>query len=265
MSAAQPPAYVAMMKFGTAFGPDYANRLARAVSANLARPHQVVCMTDDPTGLDPSIRAVEFPDFGPPRERWTHRGAWPKVAFCAPGLFEDDALVMYLDLDVMVLGGLDPYFDAAERESGMHQLREWNPTLVRALPLALRPDRGGQGSILVWRAREQRHVHTHFLNNWERMQAEFNGERGYWRHIAWRPRYLPYGWTASFKRHCLGYTPLGLWETTATKPDWARVVVFHGTPRPADLVEDGDYRWGGKRRRGSGPVPWVQDYWRRYG
>ena len=75
---------------------------------------------------------------------------------------------------------------------------------------------------------------------------------------------MPDAWGANFKRHCLGYTPLGPGATTAKQPDWARVVVFHGGPRPAKLAEDGDDRWG-SRRRGRGPVPWVQDYWRRYG
>lgn len=262
---ARAPARVALLKFGDRYGADYANRLARAAAANLSRPHEIICMTDDPAGLDPTIRPVPIPDFGPPRARWRHRGNWPKVGLFAPGAFEDDAVVLYLDLDVMILGALDPFFDLVEREGGFRQLREWNPWLVRALPLALRPDRGGQGSILCWRAREQRHVFEHFRLNWESVQATSWGDRSYWARIAWRPGYLPYAWTASFKRHCLGYTPLGLWETRARRPDWARVLVFHGAPNPGDLVAEGDYGWGPKRRRGRGPVPWVQDYWRRYG
>jgi hypothetical protein len=258
------PAYVALLKFGTRYGPDYVNRLARAVSSNLSRPHQVVCMTDDATGLDPAIRPLPIPDFGPPRERWAYRGNWPKIGLFAPGTFEDDALILYLDLDVMIFDALDPFFERVERLGGLHELREWNPTLLRLLPVALRPDRGGQGSILVWRAREQHHVYTHFKANWEAVQDNAGPDGPYFGQIAWRQHYLPVGWTASFKRHCLGYTPLGFGTTTAKRPEWARVLVFHGEPRPAELVEDGDYRWGGSRRRGQGPVTWVQDYWRRY-
>jgi hypothetical protein len=259
------PAYVALLKFGTRFGPEYVNRLARAVSANLTRPHRIGCMTDDPEGLAPEIRAIPIPEFGPPRERWTYRGNWPKLGLFAPGVFEDDALILYLDLDVLVYGSLDVFFDRVERMGGLHELRDWNPILLWVLPVRLRPNRGGQGSILLWRAREQYHIHTHFLNNWQAVQADAGPDGRYFGQIAWRRHDLPHDWSASFKRHCLGYTPFGLWTTEAKRPDWARIVVFHGTPRPAELVADGDYSWGPPRRRGRGPVPWVQEYWRRYG
>lgn len=256
---------IALLKFGTKFGPDFANRLARAVSANLSVPHEVVCVTDDPSGLDPAIRPAELVPFGPPREKWTARGNWPKAAMFAPHVFDDDDVVLYFDLDVLIMGSLDPFAELVAREGGMRQLREWNPTLVRALPIGLRPDRGGQGSILGWRMREQRHVWEHFTRNWEQILATHKGDRGYWGGIGWRPGYFPHDWVASFKRHCCGYTPYGLWTTKPTLPDWARVVVFHGRPEPWDLVEEGDYRWGGGRRQGRGPVPWVRDYWLKYG
>jgi hypothetical protein len=256
---------VCCVKWGSKFDASYVNRLSRAARANMSTPCDVVCITDDPTGLDADIEAVPFPDFGPPPDRWKHRGTWAKVAMFSPEVFEPDTMVLYLDLDVLVLGPLDGIFNLAAEKGGFHYLREWNPTLVRALPLALRPDRGGQGSIFCWRAREQYHIAAHFKHNWRMVQDTSWGERSYHGRIAWRPQYLPYNTAASFKRHCLGYTPFGLGTVTARKPDWASLVVFHGPPNPSDLVAEGTYRWGTRRRRGAGPVPWIQDYFKRYG
>jgi hypothetical protein len=49
------------MKWGTAYGVDYANTLYSMVSRNTARPLRFVCFTDDSTGLRPEVEALPLP------------------------------------------------------------------------------------------------------------------------------------------------------------------------------------------------------------
>ncbi len=257
---------VACLKFGTRYGPDYIHRLRRAVAAHLRRPHRFLCLTDDPSGVDASVETRPIPDFGLPRENWFGKGNWPKIGFFEPGLFDDDELVFYIDVDVMVLGPLDKFVDRAIGIGGFHHLQEWNPALLKLAPKGLRPNRGGQGSVLIWRAGEQRHVWDAFRADPFGIQQRNRGDRGWWHGAVRDPHFLPYDWCASFKRHCVWYWPLNLVFRRPTMPEGASLLVFHGKPDPVELVTaTPDQRWGAKRKFGYGPVPWVQEYWRRHG
>jgi hypothetical protein len=256
---------VACIKWGTKFPAVYVNALRRAVRDHLPEPHRFVCVTDDPAGLDPDIDAVPFPDIGLPRERW-RGGSWPKLALFAPGVFADDETVLYLDIDVMVTGPLEPFFRAAAARPGLHTLREWNPAIYKPLPVAWRPVRGSQGSVYVWRAGMQRHLFEAFRANAAHVKESYWSDRFFIPVLAVSPHYLPYELCASFKRHCVWYWPLSLILNRPKPPGWGSVLVFHGRPHPTDVIgDDPRRRWGSKRKFGFGPVPWVKDYWKRYG
>jgi hypothetical protein len=255
---------VCCIKWGQKFGPDYVNILRRAVRDNLSLPHRFVCLTDNPDGLDDEIEASPFPDFGYPREQWK-RGSWPKVALFADGVFEDDEIVLYLDIDVMIVGPLDPMIALVIEKPGFHTLREWNPALLKALPESQRPVRGSQGSVYVWRAGMQRHIFAAFRNNAAHVVANYWSDRFFLPVIAVSPHYLPQQLCKSFKRHSVYYWPLNLVLRRPRQPKNCSVIVFHGIPNPTDLIHDDPRRrWGTRRKFGYGPVPWVQAYWRRY-
>jgi hypothetical protein len=256
---------VGTVKWGTRFGPDYVNVLYRAVGEHLKVPHRFVCLTHEPEGLDPGIEAMPVPDIGLPPAEWLKRGCWPKTALFAPGVFADDEIVLYLDLDLMIVGGLDPFVELIGPAPVFYTLREWNPPVVRLLPLALRPDRGSQGSVYVWRAGDQRHVYEHFRTHVEHVRASYWSDRFYLPKIAHGARYLPYEWCVSFKNRCVRPWPLNHVLPPKPPPASARVLVFHGRPRPIDLMGPSGQRWGSKRRSGTEPVPWVVDYWTGYG
>lgn len=256
---------VGTVKWGTRFGPDYVNVIYRAVREKLGIPHRFVCLTNQPEGIDPGVEVMPVPEFGVPEREWTKRGCWPKVALFKEGVFADDEVVLYLDLDVLVVGALDVFPKLLENDSAFYTLREWNPALVRLLPLAMRPDRGSQGSVYVWRAGEQRHVFADFTSRVEEVRATYWSDRFYLPKIAKNPRYLPYDWCLSFKNHCLAPWPLNIVQPDARLPPGARIIAFHGRPRPMDVMGPPGQRWGSKRRSGDRPVPWVRDYWLKYG
>lgn len=258
-------AVVGCVKWGSRYGPDYVNVLYRAVQANLRRPHRFVCITDEGEGLDPGIDVVPFPAFRVPRATW-RQSCYPKIAMLAPGVVDDDDIVLQVDLDVMVVGGLDDFFALWERRPAFYSLREWNPALVRALlPLSLRPDRGTQGSIYVYRAGDQRGMFQHFDENTEWVFANYKSDRHYFPKIARDPAYLPAKWCPSFKNDCLWYWPISLATGEPKVPKDARILVFHGKPRPLDLMGPPGRRWGTGRKFGVQPVSWARNYWLRYG
>lgn len=256
---------VVCVKWGEKFAPDYVNVLYGAVCAHLAPPFRFVCMTEQAAGLDEGIEVIDFPEFSVPREQWLGN-CFPKIGVLAPGILEDDEIVLQLDLDIMVLGDLAPMFDLYQQKPAFYSLREWNSTAYRALlPLALRPDLGTQGSVYLFRVGDQRHMFKQFNSDIFGVLQNYRSDRQYFPKIAANPDYFPDQWMRSYKKHCLRYWPLNLLLGHHRQPVNAKILVFHGDPKPSDLFGPEDYRWGTPRKNGRGPVPWVRDYWLRYG
>jgi hypothetical protein len=260
-----PKVAVGCVKWGTRYGADYVNVLYRAVRDHMAYPHRFVCLTNEPEGIDPGVEVMPVPDIGLDPSEWLKRGCWPKVALFAPGVFADDEHVLYLDLDLMIVGGLAAFIDLLRERPGFYTLREWNPIPWRIVPLDWRPDRGSQGSVYVWRAGAQRHIYDHFRRNVDYVRANFWSDRFYLPKIAVGETYLPYDWCVSFKNVCVRPYPLNAFLPPREPPPEAKVLVFHGLPRPIDLMGPPGRRWGTRRRFGSEPVGYVRDYWTGYG
>jgi hypothetical protein len=256
-------ATVVCFRWLDAFPASYVRILRNAVRANLSRRHRFICVTDNPRGLDRDIEAVHLPDMGIPL-RYRQKGMWPKIAMFAPGVLPPDEPTLYLDLDMVVRDNIDMFFDRVEEQRNIHALREWNPTLWSLLPIALRPDRGVQSSILGFIPREQRHIYDRFMDDPHAVYTTYRLDQDYLTDAATPRSYWPHEWTASFKWHCVKYWPLSALFPKVPEPTWAKIVVFHGKPRPIDVVPLGDYRWGAARKFGYGPVSWVRDYWLRH-
>ena len=236
---------VLCMKWGKAYSPAYVNVLHSAVRQRLARPHRFICLTDDPSGLAEGIETCPIPDMGLPLERLT-RGAWPKIAVFKPGLRDMRGPVLFLDLDIVILDALDPFFDTAP--DGLHIIREWG-----------KHRRGGNSSVFLFQAGAQTHIYERFAGNPAAALENVVNDQDFVSAHAQGLQFWPAAWCRSFKRHCLRPFPLNL-LLMAKKPAGARIICFHGRPNPDEVIVDG--WWGRGRRRGHGPVKWVLDYWR---
>lgn len=248
------------IKWGRHFGPDYVNVLHHHVSRNVSRKHRFICVTDDGTGLHPAIEAVPLPDLDLSEKR-SRLGRWQKLALFKSGLLQDVDVAIYMDLDTMVLGSLDGLVDHVAGNPGFHMLREWNPAIWNVVPLQLRPDRGGQSSILGWRPSEQHQIFDGFVRDPEQVYRRDANDQQHVTRTARNLRYLPQRFCVSFKRHCVAHYPLNLIFRRPSPPRRAPIVVFHGRPRPTDLLQAEGIRWGTKYRYGHEPVDWVQRYW----
>jgi hypothetical protein len=245
VSAPAETATVLCMKWGAKYGADYVNRLYAMTARNLARPFRMVCLTDDAAGVRAEVTCAPIPALPPiaqPKER-----GWSKLASFSPalvGLVGD--LVLYLDLDVVILGPLDPLFDHPGR---MPLIRDWYHP-VRLV---------GNSSVYRYRPAEQHALFEAFcadtdaivtrIRNEQEFLSEFLEQRG-------ELSFWPKAWCQSFRVSCLAPWPLRAWQTPRQPPD-CRVLVFHGEPKPPEALVG---------RPGLGqtfrPAPWIADYWR---
>ena len=116
------------MKWGAKYGPEYVNRLYNMVAKNIVSPFQFICFTDNSSGLDPSVRALPLPDLGcePPLPV---SGQWQKLALWSAELFELQGMALFIDLDSIIVGSLDPYFSYRPEKDVILE-RDWARPLL---------------------------------------------------------------------------------------------------------------------------------------
>lgn len=246
---------VLCMKWGTLYGPEYVNVLYRAVRDNLEGPFRFVCLTDDAEGFDDGIETFPIPDIGLPPERYAH-GAWPKLSVFKDDLYGLTGRCLFIDLDSVIVGGIDPFFELPDPFIAIAGGKQWrrgsavtNPKLLSGI-FAFDIDR--LSHILdSFRADPEAAFHT-----CENEQAFIECQIGNWK--GW-----PEGWVISFKRHLRRGIGADLFLPPRPPGD-ARIVAFHGDPRPIDLVGRKGL-WADPPHFVRCPVPWLDAYWERYG
>ncbi|NEI52712.1 hypothetical protein GR217_34400 [Rhizobium leguminosarum] len=88
-----PAVRIFLLKWGTKYGADDVNRLARSIRRHAARPVDIICFTDDPAGLFETTTPALLP-IDPTISGW-----WWKV-----WLFSLGVSFLFLDLDCVVIG-----------------------------------------------------------------------------------------------------------------------------------------------------------------
>ncbi|MCC5839855.1 MAG: glycosyl transferase [Opitutales bacterium] len=235
---------VICMKWGTKFPALYVNRLHSMVSRHLKRPHRFVCFTDDPTGLHSAIEALPLPpmDLPPGKER-----GWRKLSTFQSPLADLTGPTLFLDVDIVILGDLDAFFEHPGEFCIIH---DW-----------LRPNRiEGNSSVYRFEANRFPEIYAEFIADIDKVKAEHRHEQSYLSsavHRMGKLTYWPADWCVSFKRHCLLPFPLSIWKVPEP-PEKAKILVFHGSPTPEDAL-NGRIRGIFRFLR---PTRWIADHWR---
>lgn len=185
----------ACVKWGMAYGPEYVNVLADMVARNCAIPYRFICLTDDPAGLSEGIETLDLPR--------GLTGWWNKIALFKPGMFPAQSRIVYLDLDVVVVGPLEDLIDA----KGI--AHDWLQG-------------GYNSSVMVWDAGE----HLEIWDAFDPQTAErLHGDQDWIQECSVWP-YLPADWVPSYRLHSIEWPPLG-----------SKVVAFHGQPKPHQVTD----------------------------
>ena len=214
------PVHFVCLKAGPMYGPEYVNILYDMVRRNLVAgyPGAFHCITDDPTGLHPDIKVIPLPE---DLERW-----WGKLYMFKRGLFPDGTRCIFMDLDTAIVGNLG---NLAEYDGQFATLKDFagNGWLGPAVILWEAGEFAGQ----IWGewVAEGKPRHPRGDQWWltNLNQGRFPKEIDILQDL------YP-GQFVSFKMHCDPMFPKG-----------ARVVCFHGNPRPHEAQ-----------------VEWVEKCWK---
>lgn len=86
-----------------AYKPEHVNTILKSLSRNITIPHELVCVTDQPKGIDPAIKIAPLR-----RDLVSLGNAYPKVALFQkepPGI--NCPFMLFVDLDTVSTGNLD--------------------------------------------------------------------------------------------------------------------------------------------------------------
>jgi hypothetical protein len=238
---------VCCVKWGTKYPPHYVNRLRRMVGRHLAQPHRFICLTDDPAGLDAEVETIALPE--------GLTGYWNKISLFKQDLFDPGATVLYLDLDVVIVGPIDFMLDDP---GGLVVIRDW-----------LTVSGAFNSSVMRFEAGAHAFIYDRFRPSADEIVASgrYIGDQDWIYEQVPNAKSFPAGKIVSYKRDinshvCLRARKLRLefrWLRaphfmTVAPPQGAAIVVFHGKPDPEDVM---DAPYGPWKR-----APFVKEHWR---
>ena len=232
------------MKWGEKYGADYVNRLYAMIARNTSRRFSLTCFTERKEGIREEIAIRPLPPLGLP-PGLPERG-WNKLATLQTGLGGLSGAVIFLDLDVVITGTLDEFFDL--------------PGAFRIIRDAkFRKRLIGNSSVYRFEIGRFADVLDHFVANFDWVRKTFRNEQAYlsWAiHQRGELQFWPKAWCPSFKYHCVKPWPVSYWQDPEL-PEDARVVIFHGHPLPDEAMQGKTHKWYRPIR----PTPWIGNYW----
>lgn len=241
--AATEVANVLCMKWGTKYSADFVNTLYSMVSRNIHRAFRFVCLTEDAAGLHDDIEVFPLPQLnvdlaGPER-------GWNKLAVFAKELYGLKGQVLCLDLDLIITGSLDDFFDYPGE---VLIIKDWIKKDGTGNSSVYRFEIGAHAEVLAEFERSFDQIKKTFRNEQEYMSAAMSakGALAYW----------PDHWCRSFKRHCIAPFSMLLARETLQPADM-RVLVFHGKPDPDDAIAGISGKWYRRFK----PATWVAEHW----
>jgi hypothetical protein len=201
---------VCCVQWGAKYSDAYVWNLYHQVAQWLSLPHQFLVLTDRPEHWRDKLVALPLQGGLP--------GWWNKLTLFNPEFYGLDGRILYLDLDVVVVDWLDPI---AEFDSPFACHRDF-----------MRP-REAATAVMVFDADSDmvRRLWQEFSKDPKMYMGLFHGDQEFV-DAHCRPDFLPQHWVVSYKLQALKQPPSG-----------ARVVCFHGQPKPHEC---------------SG---WVSNYW----
>ncbi|MEL6687084.1 MAG: hypothetical protein AAFP97_05655 [Pseudomonadota bacterium] len=239
---------VICMKWGTRYGPEFVNRLWAAIGRNTVRPTRLVCLTDDPTGIDPAVDCHPIPDINLPAD--LAMTPWRKLTLWAHLLADLQGDVLFLDLDLVITGNLDEMFDF---EPGRYCVIE-NWTQMGQ----------GNGNTSAFRFPVGQHsyIYNNFQKDPERVLSTYRIEQLYISREITDMVFWPKLWCASFKHTLMPRWPLNFFKAP-NLPAETKIVAFTGKPDQDEALrgERPVKAYWKKLYKHVRPTPWIADHW----
>ena len=215
---------VVCINWGDKYGPRYINRLYAMTARNLTPPFSVTCFTDSAEGVRPEVRCLPLPELGfeiPP----TRRGVWLKSRLWGARLGDLEGPVLFMDLDLVIVGSLDPFFDYGEPEE---VILARNPNV----PL----ERLGQTSVFRFPVGKLKPLQDMLAADPVGIPRRYRFEQRFvTREAPGGVRFWPRRWVRHFRQDCHRTPPLN-YVLEPRLPRDARIVIFPGRLSPEDAI-----------------------------
>lgn len=262
------------INWGTKYGAPFINRLYAMVARNITPPFTFTCFTDNREGLRPEILCEDLPPLDVERMPVNSKGIWPKARLWGPKLGNLKGPVLFLDLDLVVVGSLDAFFEIGGPDDVMMTRNQTTPL-----------ERLGQTSLFRFPVGKLMPLQEKFRADPQKVADEYEFEQRFvTRNAPGGAKFFPRRFVLHFRQDCRRPFPLNYFLAPRLPTD-ARVVIFPRGLLPQHAI-DGQFGYKGRavsplthvrglfssdRREKNSfrylrhyilPSPWVAEHWR---
>ena len=233
---------VICMKWGTRYGALDVNILYAMVKRHTTLPFRFVCLTDDPQGVRGEVECFPIPDLPVPPPY--HVSPWRKLVLFQPNLYNLEGKTLFLDLDIVIVANIDAFFTYSP---GFAIIENWT-----------QQGQGiGNSSVYAYTIGAHPEVYNQYMQEPLAILQRYDNEQIFLSKTIGKLDYWPDEWCKSFKRHCL---PKGLlsWIFRPKQPAGAKIIVFHGDPKPSDAARG---VWPKRLLKHVRPTAWILEHW----
>ncbi|MBP1883879.1 glycosyl transferase [Sinorhizobium mexicanum] len=263
---------VICINWGTKYGPPFINRLYAMVARNITPPFTFTCFTDNRSGLRPEILCEDLPPLDVAMPTNT-KGIWPKARLWGPKLGNLTGPVLFLDLDLVIVGSLDSFFEFGGPDDVVLARNQTTPF-----------ERLGQTSLFRFPVGKLVPLQEKFRADPQGVADEYSFEQRFvTRNAPGGVKLFPRRWVLHFRQDCRWPFPLNYFLAPRLPAD-GRVVLFPRSLLPQHAI-DGQFGYKSRpttplghirglfapdRREKSAfrylrhyirPTPWVAEHW----
>ena len=235
------------MKWGTRYGSDFVNRLYRSIQRQTRRKTRLVCFTDDGDGINPNVQIEPIPEINLPDD--LALTPWRKLTMWKAPLADLEGDVLFLDLDLVITGNLDDFFD-------------FEPGRFCVIDNWTQPGQGiGNTSCFRFPVGKYTHIYDDIQANPDPILKKYIIEQVYITKELDDVVFWPAIWCVSFKHSLLPKWPLNFFKTPNLPRD-TRIVAFTGKPDQDEaVIGKWPAPWYKKHYKYVKPTPWIAEHW----
>jgi hypothetical protein len=170
---------------------------------------------------------------------------WRKVAMFSKTIGNLSGQTLFLDLDIVIIDNIDCFFTFTNKFTIIENWSQKGRNI-------------GNSSIYCFIIGAHHHVFDYYRNNVEEVTNLYDNEQVYLSRKIKDMDYWPEEWCKSFKKHCVPQYIMRYF-IIPYKPKNAKIIVFHGNPKPEDAINGGFFGNIWKYIRAT---KWVEEHWR---
>ncbi|MEM6637661.1 MAG: glycosyl transferase [Pseudomonadota bacterium] len=212
------------INWGTKYGAQYINRLYAMVARNISAPFRFICFTDTTEGIRDEVHLRPLPELTGSLPINT-LGQWGKSRLWAKDLGDLSGAVLFIDLDVVITGNLDAFFeygapdDVIMARNPAKPLHRLGQTSVYRFPV------GKLAPLLELYARDPQAIADRYRFEQHFVTKNAPGGVQFW----------PRSWVRHFRVQCIPKFPFNFF-LEPRRPSSSKIIIFPGAMNPPEAI-----------------------------